>query len=159
MILEIKNLEASYGSLKVLKGINISAKKGDLVALVGPNGSGKSTILKCVCGLLKPENGKILFNNNSVVEKRPDEIVCLGISYVPQGRLVFETLTVEENLEIGGFILKDKELVQKRIKEVYEHFPMLQNIRKQKATFLSGGQQQMLSIGRSLMLKDRKSVV
>jgi len=153
MMLEIKHLEAGYGHLKVLKGINLMAKKGDLVALIGPNGSGKSTTLKCVFGLLKPTNGKILFKNKNIAGKNPDEIVKLGISYVPQGRRVFQTMTVEENLEMGGFILEDKNLIKERIKDIYNYFPILKEKKNQKATFLSGGQQQMLSMGRALMLK------
>lgn len=151
-MLEIKHLEAGYGHLKVLNGINLSAKQGDLVALIGPNGCGKSTTLKCIFGLLKPKSGKILFKRNSIAGKNPDEIVRLGVSYVPQGRRVFSTMSVEENLEMGGFILK-KDLAKERIKEVYNFFPLLKEKRNQKATFLSGGQQQILSIGRALMLK------
>jgi|SRR3989344_903211 len=153
MMLEIKHLEAGYGHLKILKGINLVAKKGDLVALVGPNGSGKSTTLKCIFGLLKTKNGKILLKKKNISGLNPDEIVRLGISYVPQGRRVFQTMSVKENLEIGGFILNDKNLVSERIKEVYNYFPVLKERKDQKATFLSGGQQQMLSIGRALMLK------
>ena len=152
-MLEIKHLEAGYGHLKILKGINLMAKKEDLVALVGPNGSGKSTTLKCIFGLLKPNKGKILFKNKNIIGKSSDEIVRLGLSYVPQGRRVFQTMTVEENLEMGGFILENKDLVKDRIKEVYNYFPILNEKKNQKATFLSGGQQQMLSIGRALMLK------
>lgn len=152
-MLEIKHLEAGYGHLKVLNGINLVAKQGDLVALIGPNGCGKSTTLKCIFGLLKPKNGKILFKRHSIAGKNPDEIVRLGVSYVPQGRRVFSTMSVEENLEIGSFILKDRNLIKERIKEIYNFFPILKEKRSQKATFLSGGQQQLLSIGRALMLK------
>ena len=139
MMLEIKHLEAGYGHLKILKGINLVAKKGDLVALVGPNGSGKSTTLKCIFGLLKTKNGKILLKKKNISGLNPDEIVRLGISYVPQGRRVFQTMSVKENLEIGGFILNDKNLVSERIKEVYNYFPVLKERKDQKATFLSGG--------------------
>lgn len=152
-MLEVKDLEASYGYLKVLRDISLTAKEGDLVALVGPNGSGKSTTLKTIFGLIKPDKGKIFFKKMNISGKNPDEIVRLGISYVPQGRRVFQTMTVEENLEMGAYILEDKNLVKERIEEVYEFFPMLKEKRNQKATFLSGGLQQMLSIGRALMLK------
>tara|TARA_Y100000034_G_C6906717_1_gene421041 strand:+ start:3786 stop:4484 length:699 start_codon:yes stop_codon:yes gene_type:complete len=153
-MLEIKNLEAGYGSLKILKGVNLVAKEGDLVALIGPNGCGKSTTLKCIFGLLRPYSGNILFKGKKITRKRPDRIVRFGISYVPQGRRVFQTMTVEENLEMGAFILS-KELARKRLKEIYDYFPILKQKKHQKATFLSGGQQQMLSIGRALMLKPR----
>lgn len=153
MMLEIKHLEAGYGHLKILKGVNLVAKKGDLVALVGPNGSGKSTTLKCIFGLLKAKKGKILLKRKNISELNPDEIVRLGVSYAPQGRRVFQTMTVEENLEMGGFILENKDRVKERIKEVYSYFPILKERKDQKASFLSGGQQQMLSIGRALMLK------
>lgn len=153
MMLEIRNLEAGYGHLKILKGINLIAKKGDLVALVGPNGSGKSTTLKCISGLLKPKKGRILLKKRNISGMNPDEVVRLGVSYVPQGRRVFQTMTVEENLEMGGFILENKELVKERTKEIYSYFPILKERKDQKASFLSGGQQQMLSIGRALMLK------
>ncbi len=153
MMLEIKHLEAGYGNLKILKGINLLAKEGDLLALIGPNGSGKSTTLKCIFGLLKLDKGKILFKNKDITNKSPNETVRQGISYVPQGRRIFSTMTVEENLEMGAFIIEDKNLVQKRIKEIYNYFPILKEKRNQKATFLSGGQQQMLSIGRALMLR------
>ncbi len=152
-ILRIENLEAGYGELKVLKGINIEARKGDLVAIIGPNGSGKSTMIKSIFGLVKPTKGQILFKGKKITGKRPDEIVHYGITYVPQGRLVFSTMTVEENLEMGAFILKDKSIVKERMEEVYKFFPELKEKRNQRATFLSGGQQQMLSIGRALMLK------
>lgn len=153
MMLEVKELEAGYGKLQILKGINLVAKKGDLVALVGPNGSGKSTTLKSIFGILKPTKGQVLFNGKNISSKKPNDVVKLGISYVPQGRRVFQSMTVEENLEVGGFILNDDKLIRERIKEVYESFPILKQKKDQKATFLSGGQQQMLSIGRALMLK------
>ncbi len=151
-MLQVKNLEAGYGHLKILKGINLEVKQGDLVALIGPNGSGKSTILKCIFGLLKINKGKIIFKKKNIANKNPDDIVKLGISYVPQGRRVFQTMTVKENLEMGAFIL-EKNLIKERIEEVYNYFPILKEKKDQKATFLSGGQQQILSIGRSLMLK------
>ena len=151
-MLEIKHLEAGYGQINILKGVNITANQGDLVALIGPNGSGKSTTLKCISGLLKPKRGRILLKNKNIAGKNPDDIVRYGVSYVPQGRRVFSTMSVEENLEMGGFILK-KNLVKERIKEIYNFFPLLKEKRNQKATFLSGGQQQILSIGRALMLK------
>ncbi|MBI4154481.1 ABC transporter ATP-binding protein [Candidatus Woesearchaeota archaeon] len=152
-MLKVEDLEASYGYLKILHGINLEVKKNDLVAIVGPNGSGKSTTIKTIFGLVKADKGKISFKDHDITNKNPDEIVKHGISYVPQGRMVFQTMSVEENLEMGAYLIGDKEVINDRIEEVYEIFPLLREKRNQKATFLSGGQQQMLSIGRALMLK------
>jgi len=152
-MLQLKDIEAGYGHIKVLHGITLEAKQGDLVAIIGPNGSGKSTTIKSIFGLVKPTKGKILFKNKNIMGKTADKIVHYGISYVPQGRVVFQTMTVEENLEMGAFIVKDREVVKQRMQEVYKLFPILEEKRQQRATFLSGGQQQMLSIGRALMLK------
>ncbi len=153
MILKVENLEASYGYLKILHGINLEVKIGDLVAIVGPNGSGKSTTIKTIFGLIKPDNGRVIFKDKSITNKKPYEIVRYGIAYVPQGRIVFQTMTVEENLEMGAYTVKDNRIVKQRINEIYNFFPILKEKRHQRATFLSGGQQQMLSIGRALMLK------
>jgi branched-chain amino acid transport system ATP-binding protein len=153
MILQIKNIEAGYDKLKILNGINLDINKGDLIAIIGPNGSGKSTTLKSVLGLLKIHSGEIFFEGQKLNGKSPDEIVKLGISYVPQGRMVFQTMSVQENLEIGGFILGNKEILEHRIKEIYNKFPILHEKKNQKASFLSGGQQQLLSIARALVLK------
>ncbi len=153
MILKVEHLEASYGYLKILHGINLEVKKGDLVAIVGPNGSGKSTTIKTIFGLIKSHHGDVIFKDRHITNKEPHEIVRYGISYVPQGRIVFQTMTVEENLEMGGFTVKDNKIVKQRINEIYKVFPILKEKRNQMASFLSGGQQQMLSIGRALMLK------
>lgn len=153
MMLKVEHLEASYGYLKILYGINLEVKKGDLVAIVGPNGSGKSTTIKTIFGLIKAEKGSVTFKDKNITNKKPYEIVRYGIAYVPQGRMVFQTMTVEENLEMGAFTVTNNKEVKKRIEEIYEFFPILKDKRNQRATFLSGGQQQMLSIGRALMLK------
>jgi len=153
MLLELKGVEAGYGPIKVLHGINITAKKGDIVAIVGPNGSGKSTTIKSIFGLVHPTKGTITFKGKSLLGQTADQIVHHGISYVPQGRMVFQTMTVEENLEMGAYILKDKKVIQERLKKMYTMFPILEEKKNQHATFLSGGQQQMLSIARALMLE------
>lgn len=152
MILEVKDVQASYEKLQVLRGVSLQVKKGDLVALIGPNGSGKSTTLKTIFGLLKPSSGSILFNGKSIAGMPAHEVVKLGISFVPQGRRVFSTMTVKENLEMGAYLVSDSKIVQERLKQAYELFPMLKAKQNHKATFLSGGEQQMLSIARSLML-------
>ena len=152
-ILSLEAVEAGYGKLQILRGINLEVEKGDLVAIIGPNGSGKSTSLKSIFGLVSVWSGKIRFKDNEITGKTPDKVVRMGISYVPQGRMVFQKMTVEENLEMGAYILDDKKLIKERMEKVFEFFPILAERRKQRATFLSGGQQQMLSIARALMLK------
>lgn len=151
-LLNISNIEAWYGELQILHGINIHVNKGELVAIIGPNGSGKSTTLKCIAGLIKKKRGRIFFNRKLLSNKQPHNITKLGISYVPQGRRVFSTMSVEENLEMGGFILP-KNVMKARLADVYNFMPELKYWRHKKATFLSGGQQQLLSIARALMLK------
>jgi branched-chain amino acid transport system ATP-binding protein len=153
MLLKVENLEASYGYLKVLRGVNLEVKKGDLVAIIGPNGSGKSTIIKTIFGLIRADNGSVFFKDKKITGKQPYEIVRNGIAYVPQGRMVFQTMTVEENLEIGAFTVSNKRIIKEKMNEIFKFFPILKERRHQRATFLSGGQQQMLSIGRALMLK------
>jgi branched-chain amino acid transport system ATP-binding protein len=153
MILELKGIEAGYGPIKVLHGVNITAKKGDIIAIVGPNGSGKSTTIKSIFGLVQPKKGQITFKGKKLVGQTADQIVHQSISYVPQGRMVFQTMTVEENLEMGAYIIKDKEVVKQRLQKMYTMFPILEEKKNQHATFLSGGQQQMLSIARALMLE------
>lgn len=151
-IIRIKNLEAWYGELQVLRGIDMSINKGDVVAIIGPNGSGKSTTIKCLLGLLNKKKGEIIFKGKRIENMKPHDIVKLGISYVPQGRMIFSSLTVEENLLIGGFTIKNKKILRERLDYIYKKFPVLEERKNQNASFLSGGQQQMLSIGRALML-------
>lgn len=153
-MLKLNNIEAGYGNLQVLFGINLELQEKEIVSLIGPNGSGKTTTLKSIFRLLPLISGDITFLNQNLNNKKPHEIVKLGISYVPQGRLVFPSLTIEENLKMGGYLLK-KEETQKKLVEIYTRFPILKEKRKQKATFLSGGQQQILSIARALMLKPK----
>lgn len=152
-MINIKGLEAGYDKLQILKGISINIKKGDLAVIIGPNGSGKSTTLKCIFGLVRPWKGSITLDNKSITCKRPDQIVRLKVSYVPQGRLVFQTMTVNENLEMGAYLIKDNDIIKERLKEVFERFPILEEKQNMLASFLSGGQQQMLSLARALMLK------
>jgi len=153
-LLELKNIEAWYGKLQVLKGVNMKVERGEFVCIIGPNGSGKSTTLKCVNGLIQKKKGTVLFEGKNISKKQAHDVTKLGISIVPQGRRVFGTMTVEENLEMGGFIL-DKVVVKDRLKEVYRFLPELKKWRSKRATFLSGGQQQLLSFGRALMLKPK----
>ncbi len=153
-ILKVKDLEAWYGPLQVLFGIDMDVYEGELVAIIGPNGCGKSTTLKSIAGVIQEKRGRIGVDRKLISRKQPHDITRLGISFVPQGRQVFPTMTVEENLEMGGFIL-DSKTMKKRQGSVYTFLPELRRWRNKKATFLSGGQQQLLSIGRALMLKPR----
>lgn len=149
-LLQLHNVSVHYGGVKALDGVDISLDEGEIVALMGPNGAGKSTILKTIFGLAPIHSGKILWHEKEIIPVS-HEIVQRGIVFVPQGRRVFSHLTVEENLEIGGFIVSDKKELRRRIAEVMETFPILKNKRKSKAGTLSGGQQQMLALARGLM--------
>ncbi len=151
-MIEVRNLFASYAGLQVLRGINLEAHAGDLVVIIGPNGSGKSTMLKCISGLLRVDHGEIIFKDQPIQNQDPADIVQKGLAFVPQGRCVFPSLTMEENLLLGGYTLPDKATKQQRLAGVYERFPALADHRRRLATFLSGGLQQLLSIGRALML-------
>lgn len=153
-ILQLKDVEAWYDKLQVLKGVNMELHSGDFVAIIGPNGCGKSTTMKCITGLLQKKTGRIYLDGKLISKKKAHDITKLGISIVPQGRQVFPTMTVEENLEMGGYLL-DKKTLRKNMKEVYAFLPELKKWKKKRATFLSGGQQQLLSIGRALMLKPK----
>ncbi len=150
-LLKVDDIHVHYGGVRALQGASISVDEGEIVALMGPNGAGKSTILKAIFGLAPIEEGKILWHESSV---RPvsHEMVERGISFIPQGRRVFKHLTVKENLEVGGYILRDQKLIKERIEEVLELFPMLKLKLKQKSGSLSGGQQQMLAIARGLII-------
>ena len=151
-MLKIENLEAGYEKMQVLFGIDLNAKPNDIVVLIGPNGAGKSTLLKSIFNLVDIFKGKIFYKNRNITKMPTHKLIGLGISYVPQGRQVFSTLTVKENLEMGAFLTKDKGLVEKRMEEVLEiHFPDLKRKLNDYAFNLSGGQQQMLAIGRALM--------
>ncbi|MBN1232514.1 MAG: ABC transporter ATP-binding protein [Candidatus Coatesbacteria bacterium] len=150
-LLEVENLETCYGNLKVLKGITFSIEKGQIAALLGANGAGKSTTLKTISGLLKPLNGSIMLENEDIARLETHKIIGLGITHVPEGRFIFSTLSVDENLEIGAHIINDKKRVLEIKEEVYNMFPRLRERYKQLGGTLSGGEQQMLAIGRGLM--------
>jgi branched-chain amino acid transport system ATP-binding protein len=147
------DLESGYDKKPVLHGVSIEAKEGEIVAIIGPNGSGKSTALKTVFGLLKATRGKIIFNNKEIQNRNPKLNVKEGINFIPQGSRVFTELSVLENLEIGGHLISDGEYLQNRLYDVFEMFPMLKERKSQNAGTLSGGEKQMLSLGRALMTK------
>ena len=154
-MLKVENINVYYGAIHALKGISVEVKEGEIVTLIGANGAGKSTILRTISGLLRTKTGNILFEGNSVATMAPEEIVKKGISQVPEGRRIFANMTVEENLELGAYIRSDKPGIRKDIDKVFERFPRLGERRKQIAGTLSGGEQQMLAIGRALMSQPR----
>jgi branched-chain amino acid transport system ATP-binding protein len=154
ILLQLHNVSVHYGGVKALDGVDVSLDEGEIVALVGPNGAGKSTILKTIFGLAPVHSGKVLWHEMKI-KPVSHEVVQRGISFVPQGRRVFNHLTIEENLEIGGFIISDEKELKRRIAEVMETFPVLKQRRKAKAGTLSGGQQQMLALARGLMTEPK----
>src|SRR5690348_12485594 len=150
-MLEIKNLAVSYGAINALHGISLSVAAGSIVTLIGSNGAGKTTTLKIVSGLLKPGSGEILYDGKDIARLPAHEIVKLGLAHVPEGRMVFAYLSVHENLMMGAFLQRDKKLIQRELDFVFATFPRLKEREQQVAGTLSGGEQQMLAIGRALM--------
>lgn len=150
-MLEIKDLDVYYGVIQTLKGISLNINEGEIVTLIGANGAGKTTTLRTVSGLEKVRKGKIIFNGVDITDMPAKKRVEMGISHVPEGRRIFSSMTVLENLELGAYLRKDKEEIEKDLKKVYEHFPILADRKKQAGGTLSGGEQQMLAIGRALM--------
>ena len=150
-MLEIKNLSVSYGAINALHGISLQIKDGDIVTLIGANGAGKTTTLKTISGLLKTRGGEILYDGRNIANLKPHQIVKLGISHVPEGRMVFANLTVQENLALGAYLQRDKAAIRAELDFVYGMFPRLKERESQIAGTLSGGEQQMLAIGRALM--------
>lgn len=149
--LNIENLKVSYGSIQALRGISITVPKGKIVALLGANGAGKTTTLKTISGIVGSEGGSIKFFDKDITKMAADKITSLGIMQSPEGRQIFYELTVEENLRTGAFTLRSKEEIKKNLERVYRYFPRLKEREKQIAGTLSGGEQQMLAIGRALM--------
>lgn len=154
-MLKIDNIDVYYGAIHALKGISLEVKEGEIVTLIGANGAGKSTTLRTISGLLKPKTGSITFLGQNIEGVRAHEIVKKGISQVPEGRRVFVEMTVMENLDLGAFVRKDKAGIQQDLKHVFELFPRLEERKNQSAGTLSGGEQQMLAMGRALMSRPK----
>jgi len=150
MMLKVEEITVGYSALDILHHVSIQVAEGQIVSVIGPNGAGKSTLLKTIFGILKPRNGKVTLKDEDITGLKPDRVARKGISYVPQVENVFPSLTIQENLEMGAFIREDD--YSKRLKEVYELFPLLEGRKKQKAGQLSGGQRQMVAMGRALMV-------
>ena len=154
-MLKISNVETFYGKIQALRGVDIDIHDGEIVSLIGSNGAGKSTLLMTISGVNKARNGQIIFNGERIEKKEPHKIVDLGICQVPEGRRIFSRLTVEENLRLGAYINEQGKHFETDIKEVYDLFPVLADRKTQRGGTLSGGEQQMLAIGRALMSKPK----
>ena len=159
MLLEINNVHVHYHKVAALKGIDMEVPDGGIVTIIGANGAGKSTTLRAISGLAPVSKGEIVFSGRRIDRLAPEKIVALGIAHVPEGRRVFPDLTVDENLRTGAFLRKDKAGIEKDLDAVFEHFPRLKERRKQWARQLSGGEQQMLAIGRALMSRPKMLVL
>jgi branched-chain amino acid transport system ATP-binding protein len=154
-MLKIKDIDVYYGNIHALKGVSLDINQGEIVTLIGANGAGKSTLLKTISGLLKPKKGEILFEGKAIGGKVAQSIVKLGLSHVPEGRRVFSNMSVEENLELGAYLRNDKQGIREDFEKVYQLFPRLHERKKQLSGTLSGGEQQMLAMGRALMARPK----
>lgn len=152
-MLTVKDLNVSYGAIHAIHGVSLEVRDGEIVSLIGANGAGKTTILHTITGLKKASSGVIDYNGHDLTKTVPSNIITLGMAHVPEGRHIFPTMTVLENLEMGAYIRDDKDGIQESIKEVFERFPRLKERSRQLAGTLSGGEQQMLAVGRALMSK------
>ena len=150
-MLTIRDLHVSYGAIHAIHGISLTVKDGEIVSLIGANGAGKTTILHTITGLKKASSGTIEYDGHDLLKTRPCDIITLGMAHVPEGRHIFPAMTVAENLEMGAYIKNNRDEIQEKMKEVFERFPRLRERRKQLAGTLSGGEQQMLAVGRALM--------
>jgi branched-chain amino acid transport system ATP-binding protein len=155
MLLKLDNVRTYYGNIRALKGISIEVNEGEIVCLIGGNGAGKSTTLMTISGVLTPEEGDVVYQGQSIVSLRPDNIVQMGICQVPEGRMIFPLLTVMENLDLGAYLRKDQDGIKADIERVFGLFPILRERTKQAGGTLSGGEQQMLAIGRALMARPK----
>jgi branched-chain amino acid transport system ATP-binding protein len=154
-LLEVENIHAGYGKLEILRGVSLRVEAGQVVSIIGPNGAGKSTVFKTLFGLLPARQGRVRFAGEDITNQAPADLLRRGITYVPQGRNVFPLMTVDENLRLGAYIRRRSADLDREVERVYETFPMLLAARRKRAAELSGGQQQMLEMGRALLLRPR----
>ena len=157
-LLKVENLEVYYGVIKALKGISFHVNKGEIVSLIGANGAGKTTTLHTVTGLIRPKHGSVIYDGHELTKIAPHKIVSLGLSHVPEGRRIFQDLSVYDNLLLGAYTQKDKKKIEAEMERVFDQFPRLKERRRQMAGTLSGGEQQMLAMGRAL-LSDPEMIV
>jgi len=151
ILLHALSLTAGYGKMPILHGVTLEVRQGELVSVIGPNGAGKSTAFKTIVGFLRPTNGRVVFQGRDITGLRPHQVLQIGLAYVPQGRIVFPQMTVLENLEMGAYIERDPRRIREALERVYALFPILAERRHQRAGTMSGGEQQMVAIGRALM--------
>lgn len=154
-LLKAEGIRAGYGKLEILHGVSLEVRSREIVSVIGPNGAGKSTAFKTIVGLLHPRSGRVLFDGKDITGLPPYEVVRLGLAYVPQGRIVFPQMTVHENLEMGAYVETDPGRVREALQRVHALFPILEQRKRQLAGSLSGGEQQMVAIGRALMTTPR----
>ena len=154
-LLELRDVSAAYGAIQILYGVSLHVDPGEVVSVIGPNGAGKSTAFKVIMGFINHLGGEIVFDGKSLVGQRPNRVLGLGLGYVPQGRVVFARMTVRENLEMGAYLERDKARIQQAMDYVFSLFPRLGERPRQLAGTMSGGEQQMLAMGRALMMRPR----
>ena len=154
-LLEVEDIHAGYGKMEILKGVSLRVEAGQVVSIIGPNGAGKSTVFKTLFGLLPARQGRVTFDGENVTNRPPADLLRRGMAYVPQGRNVFPLMTVDENLRLGAYIRPRSPELDREVERVYETFPALSGARRKRAAELSGGQQQMLEMGRALLLRPR----
>ena len=154
-LLEVRDIHVSYGAIKALRGVSLVVEQGQVVSLIGANGAGKSTTLNAISGLLKPGAGKVVFDGKDVTGWRADRVTAQGLVQVPEGRQVIATMTVYENLSVGALRRKDRDAIQDDLEQIFNRFPRLYERRDQRAGSLSGGEQQMLAVGRAMMMRPR----
>lgn len=154
-MLEVKDLEVYYGVIQAIKGVSFQVNQGEVIALIGANGAGKTTILHTITGLLSPKNGSVMFEGKEITKVPAHKIVSMGMAHVPEGRRVFAELSVYENLKMGAYTRKDRAEIEESLENVYKRFPRLEERKNQMAGTLSGGEQQMLAMGRALMSRPK----
>lgn len=150
-MLEVKDLQVYYGLIQAIKGVSFEVNQGEVIALIGANGAGKTTILHTITGLIQPKSGSVIFEGTDITKVPGHKIVSMGMAHVPEGRRVFANLSVYQNLKMGAYIQKDKKVIGETLEMIYKHFPRLEERKNQLAGTLSGGEQQMLAMGRALM--------